>query len=1084
MREYNVFISYKTQYNGKKTKDSEIAQEVYNKISVIDGVYPFLDVEELHNAKGSSDFGDSIFEALSTAKIFIYVCTNAEYLRTPYIESEWTTYLGELNSGRKPRGSIFGITENIRMEDIPVGLRKFEMIPFSQENLCTLVKFISNRITILSEKRNSVSAIENWMMLRQEEIEKQEFLYRNTNVSIFLDEFLEQHEYSRAFIRLDKKYRNSVLFHAEVLRLREENNVLFFDSFTEARRVLAEYIGRIEDPMDGSKRTLVFIEQLQSTNEYRDFERLANYFPKCKFICAAYEGVVRCRLGAVFSTIIHMPNNHEMDILIHTICQDIGYPCSNALIDQFMLPVYEDFRTPVLIGLVIRQLKENQITSYDGYNELLFYELLDDYLDSLDSEVSDLIFQAVEICSEKGINYFLKKEIGENDLAFALLEKYGILESARNGYVFSCEDYLIYKTAENIALNHGTKCIEYLLNHDLEECIPFCISIMIQKYNSQIPFRYLGKLRAETIERLLDLFLISPQLPEIIEQLRCFDVFCVLLYRYLDRGYSQIVRDAIDNLCKMVYSYTEHMEIRQLRMIANYYIDGTYEDCENKESVDYWIYKGLIHYYADQYDDAETAFEQALHMSQDKQTLCRILMNYVDVLVDTGKIFRLNSLLDEYQYIFYNLQEYENYYIYKGNVSLARLNIQDAHEYYAEALNKMQSYYKANTVARIYGNLGLVEYYRGNPLVAEKYFQKNQDICLDSANANGIAISRQYLCLQKLFEERFDEAYSYISAAMYYARRANNSWRINQIHFMIDHFFDPFDENISEYIADIERIPSPQYHSDSFIMLIECMLRRCSQKEKIMSVISRAKQANLRVDCKLNEEIISIYQNLLNQIPTREPQELKVYLEYAKRLVTNYSLGRKMYVTCKPLPFSKYCEFESERLSFKHISGQYASGIYDFASRTQPTKYVLWKRHEDLVDTYSYIEYVQRLETSGEYMLWVIVEKNGEKVIGTIDLNYEEDYNGVEFGIMLSDFYWHKGFADESLKRIIRFAEMELNLSKLVGVCVNGNNSSQKLMERNGFVYNMAIEDYHNISGLPDRRGLMFIRQLENNNLP
>lgn len=1071
MKEYNVFISYKTQYEGVKTRDSQIAQEIYKQIYSIPGATPFLDTEELHQADGSSDFSDSIFEALASAKIFIYVCTNPHFLRTSYIEGEWTTYLGELNSGRKPKGSIFGIVENVKSQDIPLGLRKFEMLTFSPRNLETLKKFVENRLNTL-HKENSPSLSE-WKRLKIDEIQAQGPFYRNNNVSLFLKEFLDQEDYRFAYISVDKKYRSGHLLRAEILGLCAEYDVYFFDTVSQAQNILSNTEIEFEN-----SSPIIVVNQIYSLEEYKILNNLLDVHTNCRFVFSTYEGIIREQLDEALCTIVHAPTNYELDNLINAICQDIGYPHSNTLLDQFMLPMYEGFHTPELISVVIKQLKRAGGFVDNEYNIFQFYDILDDYLDSKDPNIVDLIYDAVEVCVEKGINRFQRKEVNGSETSFDFLISHGVLDSVRNGYLFACEDYLLYKMADNIISQHGGKSIDYLLNHGMEQCLPFCVSIMIQKHSFKPDFAFVQQIPQETIERLVEFMIITPNLAQAISEPMVFSAYLKIMYRYIDHGHCRIAKSSIDYLYKYSPNYLNHPEIQQLTMVIEYYLNGVFNDCNNTESTEYWLYKGLISYYADEYEDAEKSFDRALEMSQDNVCTCHILMNYADLLVDCGKIKKLNLLLDRYFYIFSDLQDYENFYIYRGNIALARMNLDDAYDYYKEAYSKILSYYKANTVARICGNLGLVEYYRGNIGEADRFFLKNQGICMDSDNANGIAISRQYLCQLCLMDGRTDDAYAYVAAALYYAVSAHNNWRINQTQFLLDHFMEGFEERLPSHISAIESIPSPQYHSDSYVLLVECMLRSCCEKQQLVNIIEKAEIANQKIDHLLNTEIIRIYKNLLDNQEYRCQRELTKYAEYAKRLVEDYSKLKKTTVSNKPLPFSKYQELETERLKFLHVSAQHATGIFNFASRQQPTKYVLWERHKSIIDTYSYIDFLKKLETTGEYMIWVLVEKNGNNVIGTIDLNYEANYEGVEFGIILSDFYWNKGYATEALTRIFDYARAELHLDKIFGVCVRGNRRSDQLMIRNGFVYEKTIDNYHDIKGMVDHCGDFYVKKL------
>ena len=71
--EDNVFISYKATENGLRTPDAAIAEELYNNLSKCEGIRPFWDREELKNGQENADFGKSIYAALESAKIFVFV---------------------------------------------------------------------------------------------------------------------------------------------------------------------------------------------------------------------------------------------------------------------------------------------------------------------------------------------------------------------------------------------------------------------------------------------------------------------------------------------------------------------------------------------------------------------------------------------------------------------------------------------------------------------------------------------------------------------------------------------------------------------------------------------------------------------------------------------------------------------------------------------------------------------------------------------------------------------------------------------------------------------------------------------------
>jgi len=84
---------------------------------------------------------------------------------------------------------------------------------------------------------------------------------------------------------------------------------------------------------------------------------------------------------------------------------------------------------------------------------------------------------------------------------------------------------------------------------------------------------------------------------------------------------------------------------------------------------------------------------------------------------------------------------------------------------------------------------------------------------------------------------------------------------------------------------------------------------------------------------------------------------------------------------------------------------------------------------------------------------WTITEKNSPKMIGSICLwNFSKDQKTAEIGYDLSPKFHRKGIMDESLKSILKFGFKNLNLDFIEAYTQKNNESSKKLLERNGFI--------------------------------
>lgn len=147
---YNVFISYKRTADGEKTIDSEIALRVYNRLYEEDIFIPFLDTEEMPYGVGNSDFWNTIFDALETTQAYIFIATQRDFISSPCVKTEWETYTEEMAAGRKRRGSVYGVLENVDILDIPLRLRKgVEMFPNTPEGIERLVIYLRNQFTAM-----------------------------------------------------------------------------------------------------------------------------------------------------------------------------------------------------------------------------------------------------------------------------------------------------------------------------------------------------------------------------------------------------------------------------------------------------------------------------------------------------------------------------------------------------------------------------------------------------------------------------------------------------------------------------------------------------------------------------------------------------------------------------------------------------------------------------------------------------------------------------------------------------------------------------------------------------------------------
>ena len=97
---YDVFICYKeTDENGKRTRDSAIANDIYYQLNDA-GFKVFFAAITLEGKLGQ-DYEPIIFAALNSAKVMLVVGTKPEYFNAVWVKNEWSRFLKIIRKDHK-----------------------------------------------------------------------------------------------------------------------------------------------------------------------------------------------------------------------------------------------------------------------------------------------------------------------------------------------------------------------------------------------------------------------------------------------------------------------------------------------------------------------------------------------------------------------------------------------------------------------------------------------------------------------------------------------------------------------------------------------------------------------------------------------------------------------------------------------------------------------------------------------------------------------------------------------------------------------------------------------------------------------
>jgi [ribosomal protein S5]-alanine N-acetyltransferase len=150
--------------------------------------------------------------------------------------------------------------------------------------------------------------------------------------------------------------------------------------------------------------------------------------------------------------------------------------------------------------------------------------------------------------------------------------------------------------------------------------------------------------------------------------------------------------------------------------------------------------------------------------------------------------------------------------------------------------------------------------------------------------------------------------------------------------------------------------------------------------------------------------------------------------------------------------------FETERLNIRRYT---ADDLHHF-----------FKLNGD-ADIMRYIRPAQSLEQSKEFLQriisdyeawpgmgrWAMFSKTDQQFIGSFAIIPVENSCRFQLGYALVKNDWGKGYASESVKGGIGYAFERLGLNEIAGITFPQNTSSQKVLLKNGFVFESSFTE-------------------------
>lgn len=152
--------------------------------------------------------------------------------------------------------------------------------------------------------------------------------------------------------------------------------------------------------------------------------------------------------------------------------------------------------------------------------------------------------------------------------------------------------------------------------------------------------------------------------------------------------------------------------------------------------------------------------------------------------------------------------------------------------------------------------------------------------------------------------------------------------------------------------------------------------------------------------------------------------------------------------------FSDIPTLHTARLTLRGMRRQDAADMFEYASRSDVTEYLLWSEHSSVGYTVEYLKYVESRYAVGDFFDFAVTLNGSGKMIGTCGFaKIDTVNNSAEIGYVLNPAYHHLGYGAEAAQRVVEFGFRELGLHRIEARFMEGNEPSRNLMEKLGMSF-------------------------------
>lgn len=169
---YDVFICYKESdvNTGERTKDSVIAQEIYNELTKqnVKVFYSRITLSE----KLGSNYEPFIFSALNSARIMLVISTSNANVNSIWVKNEWSRFLHFMQTDSNK--VLIPVYQDMEIYELPDELNKFQAQDYSKVGAIQDIAYSVKKLISSEEREKNDTAIKELIQEKEKREERRE----------------------------------------------------------------------------------------------------------------------------------------------------------------------------------------------------------------------------------------------------------------------------------------------------------------------------------------------------------------------------------------------------------------------------------------------------------------------------------------------------------------------------------------------------------------------------------------------------------------------------------------------------------------------------------------------------------------------------------------------------------------------------------------------------------------------------------------------------------------------------------------------------------------------------------------------